>query len=239
MSLEGVIVLRGATPYSWAVVRVGIVDDEQVIRDGLAMILQTHEEFEVVGSASDGVEALELVGVTEIDVLLLDLQMPRLDGLGVLRHLSEGSGPRVLVLTTFDADDSVRRALGLGAAGFLLKSSPHERIAAAINAVMAGEMPMSPSVMESVVQTFVSRNAVDPDDERRLAQLTRRELEILRLLGRGLSNDELARELVLSRHTIKTHVSRLLSKTGCSSRGQAAALAHRSAARLDEALREQ
>lgn len=224
-----------------AAIRVAIVDDEQVIRDGLGMILGSHPGLEVAGTAGDGAEALDLLESVHVDVVLLDLRMPVLDGLAVLRELRarDQPSPRVVVLTTFALDEMVRDALSAGAAGFLLKSSPHERIAAAIRAAAAGETPLSGPVAERVIGGFLSQAGpdVDPADERRLALLTARELEILELVGRGLRNGEIARDLVVSLHTVKTHVSRILSKTDLTSRGQAAALAHRCASRI-RALRD-
>ncbi|MBJ7355921.1 response regulator transcription factor [Nocardioides sp.] len=225
-------------------VRVLIVDDEQVLRDGLSMILGTYAGIDVVGSAADGTEALARCRAGDVDVMLLDIRMPGIDGLEVLRRLHQDRGaaraPRTIVLTTFDLDEYVRTALSLGACGFLLKSSPHELIAAAVRSAAAGETVLSASVLETVVDGYLGSGTgapeEDPADLRLLAQLTRRELEILRLVGRGHRNSAIAGELFLSLHTVKTHVSRILQKTGCTSRGEAAALAHRCARHLASTL---
>ena len=211
--------------------RVVVVDDEQAIRDALAMLLGAHRDLAVVGSAADGAAALDLCARQAPDVVLLDLRMPGTDGLTFLGRLGElAHRPRVVVLTTFDLDEHVRAALALGADGFLLKTSPHEEIADAVRRVAAGEMPLSPKVARTVVDGYLSGAAVpsaDPDDVAALATLTARESQVLALLGSGRSNAQISAELFLSLHTVKTHVSRILTKTGSASRGEAAALAHR------------
>lgn len=209
-----------------AELRVLVVDDERVIRDGLTMILGTHPDLVVAGAAADGAEALELVARERPDVVLLDLRMPGTDGLGFLRQLGEPR-PRVVVLTTFDLDEHVRAALALGADGFLLKSSPHEEIADAVRRAAAGSLPLSPKVARTVVAGYLGTPAVDPADAAAVGALTGREAEVLALLGDGRSNAQISAALFVSLHTVKTHVSRILTKTGCASRGEAAALAHR------------
>lgn len=222
-------------------IRVLVVDDEPVVRDGLSMILSTYSDLEVVATAADGAAAWEVVcREVDIDVMLLDLRMPVVDGLTLLRQMRTAgtTRPRVLVLTTFDVDDYVREALQLGAAGFLLKSSPHERIADAVRAVDAGERVLGAGVIETVIGGFLHGGAAGAGDDRpgdvaRLRDLTARERQILRLLGEGHSNSAIAAELFVSLHTVKTHVSRVLTKTGCSNRSQAAALALRTARHLE------
>ncbi|PWN02080.1 DNA-binding response regulator [Nocardioides silvaticus] len=214
-------------------IRVLVVDDEPIVRDGLSMILATYAGIEVVGTAADGADALQRCALGDVDVVLLDIRMPGIDGLEVLRRLAAGTtpAPHVVVLTTFDLDDYVRAALSLGACGFLLKNSPHERIAAAVRSAAEGETVLSASVLSTVVEGYLApaaRPAPEaPADLHRLEALTARELEILRLVGEGCSNAAIASELFLSLHTVKTHVSRILQKTECENRGQAAALAHR------------
>lgn len=214
-----------------AELRVVVVDDERVIRDGLTMILGTHPDLVVVGSAGDGAEALALVARERPDVVLLDLRMPGTDGLAFLRQLPEPR-PRVVVLTTFDLDEHVRAALALGADGFLLKSSPHEEIADAVRRAATGSLPLSPKVAQAVVAGYLGASTVDPADAAAVGALTDREAEVLALLGAGRSNAQISAELFVSLHTVKTHVSRILTKTGCASRGEAAALAHRTASLL-------
>lgn len=214
-----------------AELRVVVVDDERVIRDGLTMILGTHPDLVVVGSAGDGAEALALVARERPDVVLLDLRMPGTDGLAFLRQLPVPR-PRVVVLTTFDLDEHVRAALALGADGFLLKSSPHEEIADAVRRAATGSLPLSPKVAQAVVAGYLGASTVDPADAAAVGALTDREAEVLALLGAGRSNAQISAELFVSLHTVKTHVSRILTKTGCASRGEAAALAHRAASLL-------
>lgn len=210
--------------------RVVVVDDERIVREGLAMMLGTHDGLAVVGTAADGAEGLELCARESPDVVLLDLRMPGTDGLAFLERLPE-QRPRVVVLTTFDLDEQVRAALSLGADGFLLKSSPHEEIADAVRRAATGALPLSGKVARAVVDGYLAAEPVEPPaapDAAAVAALTLRETEVLRLLGAGRSNAQISAELFLSLHTVKTHVSRILAKTGCASRGEAAALAHRS-----------
>lgn len=221
-------------------IRVVVVDDERLVRDGLTMILSTYGDLTVAGTAADGSEAWQLCHDQPADVMLLDLRMPVVDGLSLLRQMRTAgvSRPRALVLTTLDVDDYVREALRLGAAGFLLKSSPHERIAEAVRAVHAGEKVLGAGVIEKVIGAYVdgstpSGAAARPEEIARLTDLTPRERQILRLLGEGQSNGAIAAELFVSLHTVKTHVSRILAKTGCTNRSQAAALALRTARHLD------
>jgi DNA-binding NarL/FixJ family response regulator len=219
-------------------IRVLVADDETVIRDGLTMMLSPYPDIEVVGAAADGVETLTMCRDRTPDVLLLDIRMPRLDGLTVLRRLRDAPAPpRVLVLTTFDVDEYVEAALSDGASGFLLKSSSHEEIADAVRAAVRGRATFSPPVLDRMIDSYLARRqpaAVDPADERALRDLSVREAEVLSLLAEGLSNYQIASRLVISLHTVKTHVSRILAKTGTDSRGQAAAFARRCQRALDE-----
>ena len=214
-------------------VRVVLVDDDALVRAGLRMILGGSAEIEVVGEAGDGVEGVELVQRLRPDVVLMDIRMPRRDGLEATRLVLGPSGdgalrpPRVLVLTTFDTDDMVLQALRIGAAGFLLKDTPPAQIVDAVLGVAAGAPVLSPSVTAQLIAR-VSQDA-DPRvaaAQRRLATLTDREREVAVAIGRGLSNAEIAVELYMGVPTVKAHVSRLLSKLGADNRVQVALTVH-------------
>lgn len=189
----------------------------------------------MLDTAGDGDQALALTSQLRPDVLMLDVRMPGHDGLWVLAELGRrgllGDGhTQVLMLTTFDLDGYVDEALDAGASGFLLKSSSYEELVAAVRAAAAGHHTLSPPVTRRIVDSHLrSRRAhqTDPADQARLQHLTAREHDVLQLVGEGLSNAEIAARLVITEHTVKTHVSRLLAKTGCRDRGQAAALARR------------
>ncbi|MEV0263279.1 response regulator transcription factor [Streptomyces sp. NPDC050617] len=208
-----------------------VVDDEPVIRAGLVAILDSQSDLTVVGTAGDGEEAVEASARLRPQVLLLDIRMPRRNGLWALAELGRRGllGPgrsQVLMLTTFDLDEYVDDALGDGAAGFLLKNSSYEELTGAVRAAAAGHSALSPAVTRRIIEGHLStRSGADDQDLARLSDLTERERGVLRLVGDGLSNAEIADRLVVSLHTVKTHVSRMLAKTGCQSRAQAAVLA--------------
>jgi DNA-binding NarL/FixJ family response regulator len=210
-------------------IRVLIVDDQSLVRAGFRMILDAEAGLEVVGEASDGLEAVIAARDTEPDVILMDVRMPNVDGLEATRRLLDGreSGPRVLILTTFDLDEYVYEALRAGASGFLLKDTPPEQLVEAIHVVARGEALLSPSITRRVIEQFVSR---PPDSVRKpppeIAELTARELEMLRYLARGLSNAEIAREAFVSETTVKTHVARILMKLRLRDRVQAVVFAY-------------
>jgi DNA-binding NarL/FixJ family response regulator len=211
------------------VTRLLIVDDDALVRAGLTMILQSADDLEVVGEAADGSEVPDAVAKHHPDVVLMDIRMPTIDGLAATAALQRlANPPKVVVLTTFDLDDFVFRALQAGAAGFLLKDTPPRELIQAIRVVASGEAILSPTV----TRKLISHYAADPRAERkkaalqRLSSLTPRELEAIRAVGRGLSNAEIAKELFLSEATVKTHVSRLLVKLEVANRVQVAILAH-------------
>ena len=198
-----------------------------MVRAGFRMLLSREPDLDVVGEACDGLEALEQAGRLRPDVVLMDIRMPRLDGLAATRRLLGGEAPpRVLVLTTFDLDEYVFEALQAGASGFVLKDDPPERLVAAVRTVAAGDAMLSPAVTRRVVERFtrLARPARVPA----LDGLTGRELEVLKLVARGLSNAEIGRELFISEGTVKTHVGHLLQKLDLRDRVQVAVLAHRS-----------
>jgi DNA-binding NarL/FixJ family response regulator len=211
-------------------VRVALADDEEVVRRSLRGILGGQDGLLVVGEAHDGCSAVELVIRQRARVLLLDIRMPGSDGLWALRRLRETGAleeVRVLVLTTFDLDAYVDQALRLGAAGFLLKTARHEELTGAVRAVAAGEVALAPTVARRLVDHYLRLPPPDPGDAARLAALTERERHVLAVLADGRSNAEIAADLRLSIHTVKSHISSLLAKLGLRDREQAIALAHR------------
>ena len=210
-------------------IRVLIVDDDPLVRAGLALILGGAADVEIVGEAGDGAEGLDMAGRTAPDVVLMDIRMPRMDGLEATGRLADrATGPAVIVLTTFDADEQVLRALRAGASGFLLKDTPPAAIVDAVRKVAGGEPMLSPSVTATLIrQVSVSS---DGDRQRRaraqLDQLTDRELEVAVAVGQGRSNADIAAELYMSVATVKAHVSRLLTKLGADNRVQVAIRVH-------------
>jgi DNA-binding NarL/FixJ family response regulator len=210
------------------VITVVLADDQALLRAGLRALLDAEDDIEVVGEAANGREAVTVVRTTRPDVVLMDIRMPRLDGIAATRRLVAARVPtRVLVLTTFDLDEYVFEALRAGASGFLLKDAPAEELAAAIRVVAAGESLLAPGVTRRVIDAFVRRAAPSsrPRDPR-LDQLTPREVEVLGLLARGLSNLDIAERLFVSEGTTKTHVSNVLMKLGLRDRVQAVIFAY-------------
>ena len=210
-------------------VRVLLVDDEELVRFGLRTVLEAAGGFEVVGEAGDGEAAIRAAHELRPDVVLIDIRMPVLDGLSATRRiLALPHPPQVAVLTTFHVDEYVYAALAAGAAGFLLKDTPPREIAAAVRAVADGTATLSPAVTRNLIDSYVDR-AASPRRaaaRERLAELSEREQEVLRLVGRGESNAAIAKELFVSEATVKTYVSRLLAKLELANRTQAAILAH-------------
>jgi DNA-binding NarL/FixJ family response regulator len=207
--------------------RVAIADDQELVRSGFRLILEL-AGMEVVGEAADGRAAVELAREARPDVVPMDVRMPEMDGIEATRRIAQAGLPsRVLVLTTFDLDEYVYEALRAGASGFLLKDAGRERLVDAVRTVAAGDALFAPSVLARLVAHYVRRppaGAAPPQG--RLADLSDREAEVLRLVGRGLSNAEIADELVISTATVKTHVRHLLQKLGLRDRVQAVALAY-------------
>jgi DNA-binding NarL/FixJ family response regulator len=210
-------------------VRVLLVDDQALIRAGFRMILEAEEGIEVVGECADGTQAIDSVARLKPDVVLMDIRMPEMDGIEATRRIVRAEGPvRVLMLTTFDLDEYVYDALRAGASGFLLKDVPAEQLVAGIRLVAEGEALLAPSVTRRLIQEF-SRGAPRREEVPvALEELTPRELEVFGLIARGLSNAEIAAELVVSETTVKTHVARVLMKLGVRDRVQAVVLAYES-----------
>jgi DNA-binding NarL/FixJ family response regulator len=208
-----------------------IVDDQALVRAGFRMILEAEEDVEVVGEAGNGLEAVAAAQRLKPDVVLMDVRMPEMDGIEATRRLlaDTGTSAKVVMLTTFDMDEYVYDALRAGASGFLLKDVPPEQLVAGIRAVASGDALLAPSVTRRVIEEFVRR---PPASVRtlppRLSELTTRELEVLKLIARGLSNAEIAQELVVSETTVKTHVGHVLTKLAVRDRVQAVVLAYES-----------
>jgi DNA-binding NarL/FixJ family response regulator len=203
-----------------------ITDDQALVRAGFRMILEAEDDFSVVGEAADGGEAVDAVQRLRPDVVLMDVRMPDLDGIAATRELLAADGStKVVMLTTFDLDEYVYGALRAGASGFLLKDVPPEQLVDGIRAVASGDALLSPSVTRRLIDEFVRRPRRRRDD-RRLDELTPRELEVLQLVARGLSNAEIAAELVLGETTVKTHVAHVLTKLVVRDRVQAVVFAY-------------
>ena len=207
-------------------IRVVLVDDQELVRAGFRVLLGASEEIEVVGEAEDGQKAVEIVAQAEPDVVLMDVRMPLMDGIEATRRIRDSSDTKVLILTTFDLDEYVHEALRAGASGFLLKDARPEELLDAIRVVHAGESLLAPSVTRRLIEEFVRRDPPTPAAAATLESLTERELEVLRLVARGLSNTEIADRLVVSHATAKTHVSRILTKLGQRDRAQLVMIAY-------------
>ncbi len=210
-------------------IRVAIVDDQAMVRQGFGALLDAQPDIEVVGTAADGSEVVELIRRSRPDVVLMDIRMPRMNGLDATRaaRATPGDSPRIIILTTFDADEYVFEALRAGASGFLLKDATAEALVDAVRVVAQGEALLSPSVTRRLIADYAARpqgrstGAV-------LSRLTERELEVMRAVATGASNAEIAEQLFLSEQTVKTHVSRVLTKLGLRDRTQMVVAAYES-----------
>ena len=210
------------------VTRVGLVDDDSLVRAGLAMILGADPGIEVVGQAGDGSEAVPLVQKHRPDVLLMDVRMPGLDGIAATTAVSAlPSAPRIIMLTTFDMDEYVFRALEAGASGFLLKDTPPQDLIRAVHVVAAGDAMLSPAVTRRMLSHFSDANPGTRQDKHPgLELLTERETEVLGAVGAGLSNTQIGMRLFMSEATVKAHVSKIFAKLDCTNRVQIAIIAH-------------
>ena len=212
-------------------IRVLVVDDQFLIRAGLVGLLDAAPGFEVAGEAGDGEEAVRLAAKTLPDVILMDIRMPGMNGIQATRRIiadAPDPAPRVLVLTTFDLDEYVYGALRAGASGFLLKDSGPERLLAAVAAVGGGDALFAPSVTRRLVEAYARQDRPTPDAQPlpKLNMLTRREVDVLQLIARGLSNPEIADQLSISEATVKTHLNRVMAKLDLNSRAQAVVIAY-------------
>jgi DNA-binding NarL/FixJ family response regulator len=210
-------------------IRILLADDQALVRAGFRVILELEQDMEVVGEAADGHEAVRLARELEPDVVLMDVRMPGVDGIEATRRIAgAGIGSRVLILTTFDLDEYVYEAMKAGASGFLLKDVPREQLVAGVRVVAGGEALLAPAVTRRMVEQFVRRPPPGREVPPELEELSARELEVLRLIARGLSNAEIAERLVVSGTTVKSHVARILQKLRLRDRVQAVVLAYES-----------
>jgi DNA-binding NarL/FixJ family response regulator len=210
-------------------IRILIADDQELIRTGLRLVLQSHDDLDVVGEAADGAEAVRMAESLRPDVILMDIRMPRMDGIEAVSRLVAARlepAPRVLILTTFDLDEYVFGALRAGAAGFLLKDASRDRLLEAIHVVQAGEALLSPSITRRLIEDFARRTDPPGPPGESVAGLTPREREALALVARGLSNVEIGRHLSVTEATVKSHVSSVLAKLGLRDRVQAVVFAY-------------
>ena len=208
-------------------IRVLIVDDQALIRDGLRTMLELDDDISVVGEAADGGAAIDAVHKTRPDLVLMDIRMPGVDGLEATRRLLErGGGPKVLVLTTYDADEHVLEAMHAGACGFLLKDLRKGQLVRAVHQAAAGDVVIDPSITRRLIERVVDTKRARAEAQSRLGRLTEREVDVFKLMARGLTNGELAVELSVSESTVKTHVARVLDKLELRDRVQAVILAY-------------
>ncbi len=211
-------------------IRVMLVDDQQMVRVGFRMILDAEPDITVVGEAADGLEACEMLDRARPDVVLMDVRMPRMDGIEACEKIcsSDVVATRVMMLTTFDLDDYVHAALRAGASGFMLKDAPAEQLIDGIKVIANGDALLAPSVTQTLINEIARRPVGQPDAFPGIGELTERELDVVKLMSRGMSNGEIATELYLGEATIKTHVGRILAKLGARDRVQAVVAAYES-----------
>jgi len=208
------------------VIRVLIADDQELVRTGFRVILEAEGDIEVIAEAENGNEAIRQAALVKPDVVLMDIRMPELDGLAATEQiLRQRDPPTIVVLTTFDQNEYIYRALRAGAAGFLLKDAPSSRLIAAVRAAATGDSLIEPSITKRLVER-IAEPVANPGIPEQLARLTERELDVLRLITRGLSNAEIAAEMVVAETTVKTHVARILAKLGVRDRVQAVVVAY-------------
>lgn len=210
-------------------IRLLLCDDQQLVRSGFRMILESEPDFVIAGEAGDGEEAVRVARREHPDIVLMDVQMPRMDGLEATVALAAlDRPPKVLILTTFERDDYVFAALRAGASGFLLKNAPSDQLIDAVRQVAAGDALLAPSVTRRIIEEFARRPAV-PTRRAAVERLTERELEVLRVVAAGLTNAEIAQRLFVGEATVKSHVSSVLSKLGLRDRVQAVVFAYENA----------
>ncbi len=212
-------------------IRVLVVDDQALIRGGLAALIDSADDLEVVGQAENGADALRLIEAVDPDVVLMDIRMPTMDGIAATEALAldtSSERPKVIMLTTFDLDEYVYAALRAGASGFLLKDTPPHDLLHGIRVVAAGDSLLAPSVTRHLIEQYVQRPSSERPSGKDFERLTEREVEVLRLVARGLSNQEIGDELFVSPATAKTHVSRLLMKLAARDRAQLIVIAYES-----------
>ena len=209
-------------------IRIVVADDNALVRAGLVTLFRAVPAFEVAGEASDGVEAVSLTATARPDVVLMDIRMPRLDGIAAtaqILSLSPGYAPAVIALTTFDLDKYVYHALAAGAAGFLLKDMPPERLIAAVQTIVGGDTLLAPAITRRLIEAYLDVHRCDPNIAP-VNDLTARETEVFRLVASGMTNQEIADNLTLSEATVKTHLKRIMAKLGVNSRAQAIVIAY-------------
>ncbi|MEV4176624.1 response regulator transcription factor [Nonomuraea sp. NPDC049709] len=219
-----------ASPLTNAPIKVLVADDERLVRSGFKVLLDLEDDITVVGEATNGAEAVERARATRPDVVLMDIRMPKLDGIQATAQIAETRGleqVRVLILTTYDTDEYVFDALQAGASGFLLKDAGPAELLQAIRVIAAGDALLAPRITRRLIGQFTARRTAARDAEDRLAVLTEREREVLALVGQGLSNHEIGAELFLSPATARTHVSRAMTKLGARDRAQLVVIAYR------------
>jgi DNA-binding NarL/FixJ family response regulator len=211
-------------------IRVVVADDQELVRAGFVAVLATQPDLEVVGEAADGREAVDAVRRHRPDVVLMDVRMPRLDGIAATREICADprSDARVLILTTFDLDEYVLAALRAGASGFLLKDAPRQSLYTAVRTIAAGDALLAPSVTRRLIERHLRVEEPAPDLVRRLASMTEREREVLALVARGMTNDEVAGALHLGEATVRTHIGRIYTKAAVRDRAQAVVFAYES-----------